>query len=380
MRINILFMKRLTGLILFMILLITAGAGAESLTLPGGLREIGEEAFAGSAAITETILQEGMERIGARAFKGCAELRRVTLPMTLEEIGEDAFTDCGEAIVFLCAEGSPAAEWARRSGYDWKAGTIYRALVIGNSYSGTADALQGPANDIRAMEFCLGRMNETAWNVTPRSNLSAEAIRSAIGMTFAGAGADDINLFYFSGHGAPGGELLGNDPKTINPTELRNALDAVPGRKVVIVDACYSGGMIAEESGTRGSKKGTSPSTEFVLAFMQAFRSTKRGALNTGGYYVLLACHPEEMCEEQYIQSGGSGKVMGLFTYYLSYGCGWDGAGMAECSLAADVNGDGVVTLQEAYGYASVWANRKNPYQAAMVYPDGCTWFSPFRP
>ena len=380
MRISILFMKRLTGLILFIILLITAGAGAENLTLPGRLREIGEEAFAGNAAITEAILQEGTERIGTRAFAGCTGLRRVTLPETLEEIGEDAFTDCGEALLFLCTEGSAAAEWARSSGYDWKAGTICRALVIGNSYSGTADALQGPANDIRAMEFCLGRMNETAWNVTPRSNLSAEAIRNAIGMTFAGAGADDISLIYFSGHGAPGGELIGNDFQTITPAELRTALDAVPGRKVVIVDACYSGGMIAEESGTRGSKKGTSPSTDFAQAFMQAFCSAKRGALNTGGYYVLVACHPEEMCEEQYIQSGGSGRVMGLFTYYLSYGCGWDGAGMTGCSPAADVNRDGVVTLQEAYGYASAMANSKNPYQAAMVYPDGCTWFSPFRP
>ena len=373
-------MKKRICLILLAMLLTITGAGAESLTLPGGLLEIGEEAFAGNGAITEVILQEGMIRIGARAFAECTGLKRVTLPETLETIGEDAFADCGEALYFRCPAGSAAAAWARNSGFDWNAGTVCRALVIGNTYSGTSRALQGPANDLHAVEFCLDRMNGTAWSVTARSSLSAEAIRSAIGTAFAGAGADDISLFYFSGHGAPGGELVGNDFQNISPTELRNALDAVPGRKVVIVDACYSGGMIAEDTGTRKSRSGTGTTENFPQAFMQAFQPRLRGALNTGGYFVLVACRPEELCEEQYIQNGGSGRIMGLFTYYLCYGCGWDGAGMAGCGLAADSNGDGVVTLQEAFGYASACANGKNPYQTAMVYPEGCTWFSPFRP
>ena len=104
-------MKKRIGLILLAMLLTITGAGAESLTRPGGLLEIGEEAFAGNGAITEVILQEGMIRIGARAFAGCTGLKRVTLPETLETIGGDACADCGEALLFRCPAGSAAAAW-----------------------------------------------------------------------------------------------------------------------------------------------------------------------------------------------------------------------------------------------------------------------------
>ena len=64
------------------------------LTLPGGLREIGEEAFAGSDAFV-VVVPDGCETIGSRAFADCPNLVEVQLPNGVA-IAEDAFDGCPE--------------------------------------------------------------------------------------------------------------------------------------------------------------------------------------------------------------------------------------------------------------------------------------------
>lgn len=370
--------------------LLWAAASAEPLALPEGIEAIEASAFEGCAAIDAVVIPEGCAAIGEAAFRGCASLKRVALAGTVEAIADDSFDGCGEALYFTCPAGSAAAAWARGSGFDYSAGTVCRALVIGQRYTGTSRVLYGTVNDAVSVEGCLKALGTTAYRVTRVTNLTAEGILSAIEDTFGAAGEDDISLLYYSGHGEAGGELVGSDLAYLSPAQLRACLDGIPGRKVIIVDACYSGALVADEDALEADEAWLSaaeieepaaPEPEaFVQSFLSAFALRKRSAFGGAGrYYVITSAHADQTSGESSITSGGASRVMGFFTYALCAGCGWDGVTRSACEAAADLDGDGAVTLAEAFEYANGRAAFFNPDQAAVAYPEGCTAFAPFR-
>ncbi len=69
-------------------------AGLESITLPGTVKTIGNNAFNGCIGLTDMIIPEGVTSIDTAAFYGCTGLADVTLPSTLKTIGEWVFIDC----------------------------------------------------------------------------------------------------------------------------------------------------------------------------------------------------------------------------------------------------------------------------------------------
>ncbi len=356
----------------------------EYIVLPAALTEIAEEAFAGDVSITAMSLPEGLTAVGNRCFAGCAALNAVTVPDSVEWIGVDAFSGCGEALLIRCGPGSAAYAYAEENQIDFQADTTYRALVIGQTYTGTQKPLNGPANDLRAVRFCLQNMG---YAVTAQSNLSADGILSAIASTFSAAAATDVSLFYYSGHGEEDGSLVGGDGVSlVSPSQLKSALDQISGRKVVLVDACYSGSLISEDTSDRLFSTRDAATSDGAAQFLSAFQSVfshnapLRGALNTGSYFVITAARDDEKCEEGWITSGGSTRSMGYFTYSLCLGLGYDGVVYRNVAFSADANADGAVSIQEAYAYASSQALSLNSGQHASVWPSGCRWFAPFRP
>ena len=217
---------------------------------------------------------------------------------------------------------------------------------------------------------------------TVKSDRSAEEILSLIGSTFGGATENDISIFYYSGHGDEGGALVGRDGDLLYPAELRSTLYSVKGRKVIIVDACYSGGILQS-----GAKRGGSPACDFNYSLLSAFSdgTRKRNGSETNGqgaysqYFIMASARVDQTCQENVITSGNTSKIMGYFTYYLCKGCGWDGVTSRNTVKAADANGDGVVSFGEAFSYAGTMAGKSNPYQDAQSNMGGCLSFSPFR-
>lgn len=289
----------------------------------------------------------------------------------------------------------------------------YRALLIGNTYTGESNELPGCDNDVDGMRTMLGRMTATPYSVTVKKNIRAEEILSSISSTFGNASYNDVSLFYYSGHGANSvgadgnptsyhAALVGTFQTYVSIARLKTELDKIPGKKVIIIDACHSGQFIARDGAvTQVSSSafnsqvvnlfanddqlsGDVSRTAVVLAAdgsellseeAPAFID-RAGETNfaKSGYYVITACRSEEKSVSTGYDSNGDGKIdryFGLFTYGLCYGNGWNLArNSAISSLNADLNKDSKVTLYEAYVYAKVMAQSHNPNQTAQIWPE----------
>lgn len=289
----------------------------------------------------------------------------------------------------------------------------YRALLIGNTYTGESNELPGCDNDVDGMRTMLGRMTATPYSVTVKKNIRAEEILSSISSTFGNASYNDVSLFYYSGHGANSlgadgnptsyhAALVGTFQTYVSIARLKTELDKIPGKKVIIIDACHSGQFIARD-GTMTQVSSSAFNSQVVNLFANDDQLSgdisrtavvlaadgsellseeapafidRAGDTNfaKSGYYVITACRSEEKSVSTGYDSNGDGKIdryFGLFTYGLCYGNGWNLArNAAISSLNADLNKDSKVTLYEAYVYAKVMAQSHNPNQTAQIWPE----------
>jgi len=240
-------------------------------------------------------------------------------------------------------------------------GPTYRALLIGNTYDGD---LPGCDRDAKSMASLLGTMTATPYKVTTKLDVTASTIKSSISSAFSGAKEGDVSLFYYSGHGVTNtGKLVGTNSTYLSFAELRTALDKIPGDKIVILDSCYSGNAINKSEG-----EATEADMEaYVNAAMEAFSNnvtSKSGELASGKYYVMTACRKTQTSASI---SESSGKSYGLFTKCFEQACGWDELNSSRLSMSADANGDGKVTLNEAYNKTDALVKQ---YKSSHSYLD----------
>ena len=68
--------------------------GDGTVTIPEGVKAVGERAFLGRTELTEAVLPDTLSLIGAEAFSGCTGLRSLRLPAGVTVIGSGAFQGC----------------------------------------------------------------------------------------------------------------------------------------------------------------------------------------------------------------------------------------------------------------------------------------------
>ncbi len=235
------------------------------------------------------------------------------------------------------------------------------ALVIGQTYQNapkTISRLPGCELDALTMVYVLKNLAGTPYTVTMKLDLTAAEILAAIPETFAGATEKDVILFYYSGHGSPNnGALVGVDLEHVFPEALRQALDAIPATKIVLLDSCFSGNFIGR--GEPGSVEKAA-----LGRFVSAFSGTGSG---TGAYYVLTA-------SSMYETSVGYQFDCSLFTDKLVEGMGYDSSTdmMRTGDHPADTNQDGMYTLNELYVYCRDKINAKELGQTVCPWPYNC--------
>jgi hypothetical protein len=131
-------------------------------------------------------------------------------------------------------------------------------------------------------------------------------------------GAQAQLLFYYSGHARADAITLGREEVAL--AELREQILALPSTlTIVVIDACQSGAF--------SRIKGAAPTTDF------SFNSVAR--LNTAGLAVMASSSATELSQES------DQLASSYFTHHL----------LLALRGAGDANGDGKVSLDEAYRY-----------------------------
>ena len=276
----------------------------------------------------------------------------------------------------------------------------YRALLIGEATFQSEDDCPRNRNDVALMKRTLSRVTGLyggRFTVAERYDLNRAQTLNAIAEVFSGADDNDVSLFFIATHGdavssgSAAGQLAMSPSGALSLGELARALKAVPGRIIVILEACGSGAGIYEESALYEAFEAAAIADDAaaVRAFSEADEGIAAGtdtvvpgaadAMYAGElreankFYVLTASRYQEY---SYGWEDGNGYGYNFFTKWLTDGVGLSG------SMPADGNGNGALTLDELYAYISRtgdntclgyddW-NNVYYYQHVQVYPAGC--------
>jgi hypothetical protein len=202
------------------------------------------------------------------------------------------------------------------------------AVVVGNDVGdGSRPKLWFAQKDAEEFSRTLLDLGDFAPDrVVLLRGAGATAVREALAATDAkirlarAAGERTLLVFYYSGHAASGGLELGTEKLPF--AELRSLVTASPAEaRVAIVDACESG-LLTQVKGATAA-----PTLDFALPADEAVQGTAFIASTAVG----------ELAQES-AALGGS-----FFTRHLD----------AAIRGAGDADGDGQVTLAEAFRYTS---------------------------
>ena len=209
---------------------------------------------------------------------------------------------------------------------------VTRCLLIGyDRFVLMPSTEPASANNTEMMNALLEQFLPGPVTVTRRVNEpgTVDGFEALAMETFAGAEESDTALVYLSTHGLltrkggkPGLALLlsdGKDQESLEPERLRKILDRVPGKKILILDACHSGAAIGEGS----------------AAAVNFFRD--------GPYRVLVSSGAEEV---SWFWNAGRDAYTGTgyFTAALN------SALRASDPEQIDPDGDGIISLAELTG------------------------------
>lgn len=193
---------------------------------------------------------------------------------------------------------------------------VYLVSVGVNDYShfpGGCNNLSLSLKDARAVAQLYGKNTATEYSLLTDANATRAKIKGAIKQVLGKAGENDIVVFYFSGHGYPGG-FCAYDGK-LNYSDIRSALSTSRCKnKMMFIDSCHSGAM----------RQGRGQSNQ--TAVNQAKKAN---------VMLFLSSRDSEVSREN------SQLQNGLFTAYLLKGL----------KGGADANRDRVITARELYDY-----------------------------
>lgn len=241
-----------------------------------------------------------------------------------------------------------------------EAASVRRALLVGcDRFLTQQDTSPSSMNNVEQMAQALSGGTMPLERLITRSEGvgSMGELAGLVLDAFDGADADDVSIFYISTHGlwqaGMGGSsmtlLLSDGEKEVGVTanQLRTLFDQIPGKKLLILDACHAGAMIG---------KGVSEPLENVFS---------------GPDYIVLCSSGG--AEESWFWSGeidgerlaGAGYFSGALVRALS----------AQGGYYADGNRDGVITLTELrrclmdnHGASVVRTYPENSDFAVMTY------------
>ena len=248
------------------------------------------------------------------------------------------------------------------AGCAWEPELPERFALIYGVADYPVNPLKFPDDDAQALHGLFLAKGFSPDGTILRTNAAATKtqLEADIDALAARAGRNSLFVFYFSGHGgqdsADGPEPPPQDALDeyiylydgdgiqqggLRDDELMARISRIPSRqKVVIIDACNSGGFIGWSPGVDtvppdygGYKPGALAYS--AEAFARYFARPRGGDIPYDQAIVITAAGERESSYD-----GDDSMKHGVFTYYL-----------LQTPRRGDLNGDGFVTATEAYGY-----------------------------
>ena len=201
---------------------------------------------------------------------------------------------------------------------------VTRCLLIGCdrfvSMPGTEPA---SANNVDTMEALLADFLPEGTEISRQVNGPGDidGFEQLVADTFRGAKQADTSLIYLSTHGVlktEAGEqkmflLLsdGTEEGALSPETLRNTMEKIPGRKILILDACHSGAVIGKGWDGPNPFEG---SDCLVLCSSSAqedswFWNTETDEYTGTGYFTAAMDRALRASDPEQIDPDGSGEV-----------------------------------------------------------------------
>nr|MBP7323996.1 caspase family protein [Deltaproteobacteria bacterium] len=248
------------------------------------------------------------------------------------------------------------------------------------------------ADDVIALHDLLvqdERWSDSRLTVLTNSQASKAAVENALVSMAASSDSDDVCLIFFSGHGGqantdlpPYDEGDGVDEyipcwdtnlqdysADILDDELGNLLGQIKGKKVVLLDTCFSGGHIKSSSKAIGQEKreaavttkflskpfeygtGMNEKDDGFVRDLVRYLPEVKDAHDQSDIVVLTACDDDEVSYET--PAFGHGE----FTYFLLLGL-----------QSYDANGNGQVSVGESFAYLDPALRAYNPTVTPQKY------------
>lgn len=165
---------------------------------------------------------------------------------------------------------------------------IYLVSAGISDYPGQGNDLRLPVEDAKTITWLYGKNSDVEYRQLLNSNATAENIVNSIKTLFDKAGPDDIVVFFFSGHGYPGGFVAYD--KMLNYDNIRNAMAGSKSKnKMIFADACFSG-KIATPGKNSGSSIASARKANVMLFLSSRSNeiSIERASMSNGFFTTCL--------------------------------------------------------------------------------------------
>lgn len=175
-------------------------------------------------------------------------------------------------------------------------------LVTRGEYNDSYNSLSpAPENDgenfRRVLEQAYGELLAETVVKRKEGADTVAGVQKAVYETFKDAEDGDINYFYYSGHGVQKGSggakestLFLAKGQYMTAKDLAAAFEGVKGRNILVMDCCYSGGMVSRNVQETSVSEGFAE--DFVDAFQEAVSdcgTRARSALTSSEFQLLMA-------------------------------------------------------------------------------------------
>lgn len=238
-----------------------------------------------------------------------------------------------------------------------------RGITIGvTDYGGGGNDLDYTDDDADSMKITFENLSNAYTMQKQTGSVTKNQILNWLNAYAAGSSSNDIFVFQYSGHGyyASGQSFLDLSNGTeLSMSQLRTALSAINGTKVVIIDACESGNFTELSTGREWTKLEKIQQIErFNQGVIEAFdeETQTRGDFESNyEYYVLAgAAINQYSFEDGYLKQGN-------FSFFFADGLGNVGSSNPNASFNYTYDADGYgpggslnhnITYKELYHYS----------------------------